>query len=233
MKKNVFGQDSTELGFDDDKPKFELIIDKAQKPSDVLLISFVGAAGAFAAVPIPEFRKTLLPLGFNLGFAIDKTATWYNDEKAYEGLSAELTKIQETLKPKITIYLGNSMGGYGAILYSKTHKPDLVITFGTQIAINKFDKRWDQFWNLLYTSSKTNKRMSVVDCFRDDVAYHLIVGDGEKEDVLHHELIPKKPNITQVVHAGKRHNIALTLKREGKLYDTIKQITKGFLKDNE
>lgn len=170
-----------------------------------------------------EFKNTLENLGYHdIVFVRDESKTWYNKQGVFE---KNLNHIRNNLSRETNIFLGSSMGAFGAILYS-SYIPECkkVICFSPQIHIDtKLTKGWDDRYLDTIGHLKHFEHPSVVYKFRDDIPYKIIYGGNSPIDAIHINLIPKKNNIKiyRVEEAG--HNVPGRLKKENKLVEYLEK----------
>jgi len=114
-----------------------LVVERGADPS-VLVVVFSGARGQWGARPF-DFLDTTNSLKYSRILCRDPYGTWYHD-----GLS-ELSGIRPLvelmrghiadLAPKVTLFIGNSAGGYAAILFGHLLMADAVHAFAPQTCL--------------------------------------------------------------------------------------------------
>ena len=105
-------------------PRGELLIDDSDLRISFLhgniregaaIVSFAGIGHGYGGLQVEEFARTLAgrPLRHDVYFVIDKNRSWYN---------RGTDKLEQVLLPHLAgrrlITLGNSMGGFGALLFA-------------------------------------------------------------------------------------------------------------------
>lgn len=196
---------------------------------NTLIVSFTGRGGEgmFGHELTPEFKKSLVPLDCHIGFAIDRTITWYNDIEVFEGIRDSILELQAQLQPQRTILLGMSMGGFGAILYSTQVPCDTVIALSPQMEIAwDLVKDWDQRYKGCIRHLDHFINPHVKDCFVDDVTYHVVYGDRNEIDQLHLAKVPDQPNIHKHILPRAPHNVAVYWKKRGILTRELEKLIK-------
>lgn len=149
MKTSGLIQDSVELNL---------------KGSSTLIVSFGGIRQGLG-IPVFEFYKILDVFDCDKIFIKDNHQAWYQ-----RGVNKELNNVPKLLNYlqgiinkqayKKVVFLGNSMGGFGAILFGVLLNVDRIIAFSPQTYINKLnrwyyrDKRWSKEVNAMYLSQK-------------------------------------------------------------------------------
>ena len=195
--------------------------------NDRLVIAFSGIALRLGGIEKEEFRKTLNTENKdnNICYVIDKKRTWYNFLE--EDISIKLNYLIKDLNITDVYTLGNSMGGYGAIIFAK--KLDncrKVISFCPQYSINPriipFERRWKKYRQNI-TQYSTNDVSTEIS---RDIEYNIFFGNQEKLDKKHAKLFLNLnlPNMIINIVKGASHNVASYLKMENKLVETISNI---------
>jgi hypothetical protein len=192
--------------------------------SRTAVVSFTGIGHRLGAIQTPEFQKTLggVRASGNVYYVIDKKRRWYN------GLE---DKIQRTLASHMArrriaeVYtLGNSMGGFGAILFAG-RLPHVVraVAFCPQSSVNSehvpFEKRWQAFVQAIpsWTVPDVLPRMT------RKVEYLIFFNGGDGLDRCHADrFIASAPKSATVwLLDGHTHNLTSGLKDKGLLGDIL------------
>ena len=126
-----------------------------------LLVSFGGIRQGLG-MPVFEFFNSISDIHCDKIFLRDFHQAWY--QKGVDDELDHIEKIIEYLKYIISqneyekvCFLGNSMGGYGAILFGNILEVDRVISFAPQSFINKWnrlisrDRRWAKQIDNIYS----------------------------------------------------------------------------------
>ncbi len=152
---------------------------------------------------------------------------WITDKKRSWGNNLNVLKISEILKKishnKKIFIIGNSMGGFLGILFSKYLNAKKVIAFNPQFSvcpdIVPDEKRW-----MHYRHQITEYRFKDLgDNFDKDIKYALILGD-DLEDEIHYNKFFKfssHPNIELIRIRNIKHNVASYLKNLNLLNESI------------
>ncbi len=132
-------------------PKLPVVID-CSVAHNSLLIAFGGISGKMGVTPF-EFFNLSKSFDTNRIYVRDFAQSWYH--QGLPGIADDIDGIVDFLREKITqshadkvIMVGNSMGGYAAILFGVLLDADTVHAFSPQTFINKlnrlryFDRRW-------------------------------------------------------------------------------------------
>jgi len=195
-----------------------------ENESSHVTLCFTGIGHAIGGIDIQseEFIKSSM-MSTSL-FIVDKHRSWGNNIDF-----SELKKILDPyIKDKIVNSIGNSMGGFLAILASKFFDIKCTVAIVPQFSVSKkiipSESRWDNYVDKI----KEWKYESLVDSFNDDTQYYILAGTGGRDDN-HLKLIPNKKNIHKIYFKNVRfiHDVANILKHDGLLYPVIQDCFKG------
>jgi hypothetical protein len=133
-------------------PDASVAVDFAPEGSS-LLVAFGGVAGALGMPPF-EFFNTATALPCKKIFVRDLRQAWYHGGMA--GVGDSLGAIADHLGARIresgatrTVFVGNSMGGYAALLFGTLLRPDAIHAFSPQTFIDRWQRlrHWDRRWS--------------------------------------------------------------------------------------
>ncbi len=134
-----------------DNANYSVLLDK-QVGSDSLLISFGGIANALP-IPVFEFMRSLDQYEVNKVFIRDFRQCWYTN--GIEGISNTpfetikyLHSLIDNFGKKRVVFMGNSAGGYAAMLYGQILNVSEVHAFSPQTFIDSWHRLlyWDRRW---------------------------------------------------------------------------------------
>ena len=196
------------------------------------LYIFFGGIAAGIAMPIFEFYNASRIIDEHKIFIRDFAQCWYQDglpsrsKDVYS--TAQYIKIQiEDIKPEKTYFVGNSMGGYAAILFSNLLSMGEVIAFAPQTFISPYlrilngDKRWRKqilntyrksflkrkVWNLRPVLLRSNQGRKIT----------VFVSKADKLDRIHASHIADIQGVNIYEFDGGGHGIVKLLRDQGKL----------------
>lgn len=196
-----------------------------------LYIFFGGIAAGFA-MPVFEFYNASKIIDDHKVFLRDFSQCWYQDglpsiSKDIYSTAEYLKKLIDDIKPEKVYFVGNSMGGYAAILFANLTGIGEVIAFAPQTFISPVlriryrDKRWmkqilntyrksffkRKVWNLRTLLEHSNKGNKI----------SVFVAKSDKLDHIHAQHISgiKGVKIYEFEEGG--HGIVKLLRDEGKL----------------
>ncbi len=201
-----------------------------------LLVSFGGVRQGLG-VPVFEFFNSIEDLECDKIFLRDFNQSWYQ-----QGIDQEIDhvhKVTRYLQNVIeennyskTCFLGNSMGGYAAILFGCLLNVDAVISFAPQSFIDRYhrfiyrDKRWaKQIASVYSNKNKTQKYfdlkriLSKNDNASPDITIYYSPEDSL--DQVHARRLAGFANVTleEVKEGG--HAVVKTIRNSGRLHSII------------
>jgi len=217
-KRKTFDTSSYDRLFED---KNILILSKANA-GDKCIVSFSGVGHGIGGVDLqrPEFHS-----GGAFGsqiFVIDKNRSWGN--------AIEWTRLQDIVLKfagdQGVVCIGNSMGGFLAVLGSRPLHATHVAAFAPQWSVDPRivpdEHRWDQYVNAIKSFRYSDLRES----FAENTRYSIVFGD-DPEDSRHHELFHRftsfaeNGNIDILTVHGAGHDVAKTLKKNSILHSLV------------
>lgn len=193
-----------------------------------LIISFTGVGHQTGGVDLqtPEFSRS----GINnpIIYVIDKRRSWGNSLDW-----AELERIIKGMRHyEQLVLIGNSMGGFLAVLSAKRLMADVVVAFAPQWSVSPnivpFETRWMKYRKhiaLFHYPSLKN-------CFPNRCRFYIFCGSNEN-DIRHLKMFPKDVknlHLYQLFEGG--HSVASSLKESGILYDVIRGCIVGYDLEN-
>ncbi|NRR92003.1 hypothetical protein HSX10_10540 [Winogradskyella undariae] len=205
--------------------------------SKILLVSFGGIKQGMG-IPIYEFYNVFKDIGCDKVYIKDVNQAWY-----HKGVNREIDdikKLKELLQKIIikgayekVIFIGNSMGGYGAILFGALLNVDSVIAFSPQTFIGKINRFWyrdhrwkkelskvylDNFSQKKYYNLKKSLKREIFNP-KIEIFYSL----NDKLDSLHAERLKNQFNIKLVPYLKGNHNLIKVLRDDGELINIIRK----------
>ena len=188
-----------------------------------VIVSFTGVGHAMGEVDVqkPEFLSSLA-FG-SVIFVVDKNRSWGNNIN----VKAVAAKIVEYANGRDIFCIGNSMGGFLSILFSKQLCAKKVLSIVPQWSIDArvfpSEKRWENY-------RKKIKRIihrDLVDAFSPGCSYLAVFGKNDEFDGIHASMFQSSSSAQVVIvkHAG--HNVAGYLKDRGALYPLMNDFFSG------
>mgnify|MGYP001765935684 CR=1 FL=1 len=221
-----------EMDVEIDLPDFR--ISSAAGDSDVAVVAFSGVGLKFDGMPVEEFRNSLNQIRQNgraasVIFVIDKKRKWYNDG-VMAPMVEQINAIIDRLGARRTVTLGNSMGGFGAIVFARRLRHcRQAIAFCPQSSIDPavapFETRWPEWRSGIRTWQVSDAARE----FDPAVAYDIYFGKEDKRDVRHAQRFAQAAaaNVRVNVISGCSHDVARHLREAGKLDGVLQSLIWG------
>lgn len=193
-----------------------------------LVVVFTGMRRGFGGAGTQEFARSASSRGENsVLFVTDRRATWF----AAPGLWRRTLKLIRYLRNSEglteVVSLGNSMGGYAALLLPRDLRVTRAIAFAPQITMDP-DILRDDRWPDVKARYGTLPVRSVADTLQEGkTQYYMIAGENCPEDMAHLALISDSPRVHRYVLPGAKHNPARLLKEAGVLSDLVTALIRG------
>lgn len=181
------------------------------------IVSFAGVGYALGGMQIEEFRKSLDGTNCDIYFVTDKQRHWYNG--TYDAIVATLNGSLSERRIKTTFTLGNSMGGFGAIVFAGALRHCFrAVAFCPQSSVYAvhapFENRWPEWVGTIADWRVPDAIPHMI----EGIDYVLFFGDREPRDLLHADRFaaaPKQPLLCVVENCA--HGVAGHIKGRGAL----------------
>lgn len=214
-------------------------IDQILTGNKNLLVTF-GGINKGMGIPVFEFYKTIADIRCDKVLIRDLHQTWYQrgvDSKinTLQKLVAELEKIISNSKYESICFVGNSMGGFAAILFGILLEIDNVIAFAPQSFVSKRlrfwyrDRRWPQ--QIKNINKKEIHEQKILDLNRLAINSHVIkpkinifYSKNHRLDRIHSERLKNLNNVTLHPLQEGGHGVVKLLKERGQLTKIIHQV---------
>jgi hypothetical protein len=199
--------------------------------SSKLLLSFGGIRGRSGMTPF-EFFNLTSDLAIKRLFIRDIHQSWYH--AGLENISEDIHSSHEFLRQELNslalsrvVIVGNSAGGFAAILFGLWLNVDVVHVFAPQTFMSPFsrlrygDFRWPIESLRLYTSLLAKK--SVLNLkplllnFRGKTRFHIHYGSENRLDSHHALYLSDIPHVTLHPYQSQSHAFIKDLKQSGEL----------------
>jgi len=194
-----------------------LKISKNQVDSSKAILCFAGLQMQLGGINIEHEEFYQASSGATTIFIADKSRSCGNFDW---GLLSKV--IFPYIVDKRIFALGNSMGGFNAVLASRHFTIEKVIAFVPPYSVHNsvvpFENRWK-----VYSDAITDwKYISLENSFVDKTEYHLFFGN-DPADTAQRLCFPEQKNIIMNLYDGN-HSLAKNLKDKGLLYNLISAI---------
>jgi hypothetical protein len=199
-------------------------ISAIENRSDYVTLCFTGIGHGIGGIDVQSDEFLRASNAATAIFVVDKARSWGNN--------IDFSMIRNVVASfgsgKTVNAIGNSMGGYLAILSSKFIEISSVVSIVPQYSVSKqvipSESRWDRYVNEIRDWRYT----SIGDCFSRRTKYYILAGYGGADDK-HLVLMPTHKNIYKIYFKNPRflHNVAQALKEDGALYPLISDCFSG------
>ena len=187
--------------------------------SNRCLIAFTGVGHAMGGIDVQReefFSQNAMGM---IIWITDKRRSWGNNLKIKEISNA----IKSLIDEREVFVIGNSMGGFLAILFSSSLKAKRVMAFVPQFSVSPkivpSENRWMNYRNEI----KKFVYEDLSHSFRDSIKYALLMGSGGNEEIHYHKFsdFSHKPNVHIFKFVDSNHNVARYLKELNVLNECI------------
>lgn len=194
----------------------------------VLIVAFGGINhGIGVGIPPFEFLRSLSAQGCDTIFVRDPQQAWY--QLGIDGVGADVPEIVDWLRQRCRGYarsvaVGNSMGGYAALLFGRLAELDVTIAFNPQTTIAASDRaalddrRWQPLIERVHAQSGDARYHDVRAAAANSIASRpqslLFFGADCDEDAAHAMRLAGEPGYHLFAVRNSRHQ-AVKLLRDG------------------
>ena len=208
-------------------PNLSAVLDLSHRKKPLLVV-FGGIFGALGIPPF-EFFNLTRNLDINKIYLRDLHQTWYHS--GLSGISKNIDETAAFLKRKIdeteaekVVVVGNSMGGYAAILFGTLIKADNVHAFSAQTSIKDVNliRHKEQIQNTHNNFSHNyfdlSEQIKIHNCLGE---FNLYYDSKDKLDKTHAMFLSGFQNIMLHPYDGGGHNLVRELKNSGELQGIV------------
>jgi len=194
----------------------------AAPPAAILCFTGIGHAIGGIDVQSEEFLRA--SASATALFVVDKTRSWGNH--------IDWAALREAVAPHIagrTLHtLGNSMGGFLAILATRFFEVDVAVAFAPQYSVHPEQMPDEHRWDDYVQGIRRWRWPSLDGAFQARTRYYVLAGVGGADDA-HLARFPVLPNLHKLWFRdpGFQHHVAQRLKQEGCLYEVIARCLQG------
>ncbi|MBE0553994.1 MAG: hypothetical protein IH625_09920 [Rhodobacteraceae bacterium] len=181
------------------------------------LVSFTGVGHGMGGIDVqkPEFFKAGDGYG-NMVFVTDVSRSWGNRIDF-----AFLNEVLEPFKGKDGFdALGNSMGGFLAVLAARFLQFRTVVAFAPQFSVKPEIVPWETRWRNYRQAIEVWRYPSLDEMWLPETRYYVFSSVGGL-DGKHTDMLPERENLT-VTKVKAHHDFAQTLKDAGLLHEVIR-----------
>jgi len=209
--------------FENDSLKITSRQSISDNKSDTILLSFTGIGHGMGAIDVqkPEFFGTGRSFD-NVIFVTDKTRSWGNQ--------LDFGFITNSILPYVggrKVYsIGNSMGGFNAILFTSYIPTSTCIAFAPQYSVAPSIVPWETRWKKYTSNIQQYQIASVENSFNTTTKYFIFSGRLGL-DYNHARLFPVKENIYHYSFHNIAHNVSVVLKEHDVLDKAVQSCLNG------
>ena len=201
--------------------------------SDTVVCAFGGINAGMGVAPF-EFTRMISAIGADTIFLKDDHQRWYHS--GVVGLAPDLSELAERLGAMVEgyrrkVFVGNSMGGFAALLMGSELRADRSLAFSPQTALGPLKRlAFGEFRWMKQTLSTYRRIGSGGWCFdlasRDLSGSDVYIGGACRQDVLHaRNIADTGARIHQFDDAG--HDLVKMLRDSGRLRSILEEAVAG------
>lgn len=205
--------------------------------SNALLVAF-GGIGAGLGMPPFEFFRLAADIPTKKMFVRDLEQTWY--QRGLPGISRDVRStvayLQDELarlKVERTVFVGNSMGAYAAILFGWLLDVDVVHAFAPQSFIGRLARLWNRDFRWRAQMRRLHATPQLSDEYFDlrrvlsrhsrKTVIHVHFPDGHRLDRLHSRRLGSHESVVLHPYPHGAHNLIKQLRDAGELEALLRQ----------
>lgn len=219
------------------------LIEGAVKPAELhraenaktTLVVFGGIANGIDIPPF-EFHRMTESLSVNRVFIRDMRQGWYQSQVKdglFAGLSdGEVETVQDWFSSTRTVFIGNSMGGFAAILFGALFAADHVLAFAPQTSVSPLgllrcrDFRWARQILRMYLRNgfvrNSHDLRKVLLKTPPKEPIEIFYGEICRYDTCHATYLSDLPGVTATMIPGARHGAVRRLRDSGQLIQVLR-----------
>ncbi len=202
--------------------------------SDLLAVCFSGVGQQRYEMPPFEMVNSATQNGQHSAlFVSDMTRSWHNAAGFNDWVLGLIAELRADIGSGPTVALGNSMGGYSALMIAKQIELAACISITPQYSPNPDTMPHEKRWMFFRREIKNFAFDGVQHLPTDHCEFYVMHGGGPREH-LHWRRFPQQENMTHFIMKGYGHNLAKRFKSKGILNllirNGLKQRTTKFKK---
>ncbi|MEL7013894.1 MAG: hypothetical protein AAFO72_11510 [Pseudomonadota bacterium] len=182
-----------------------------------LVVCFTGVGKPDTSEQSEEFVSTSHMGGRNhVLFVADTRRSWYNTPGTYEEILDLVESYRRTHKIKEVVTFGNSMGGYGAILFAGALGAKSCLSLSAQYSADPMvvpeEERWMEYRSKISHFTRPPIEATLV----QDCTYFVVHGGGDREKP-HWSRFPRADNFNHYLADQVGHGLGKKMKTAGKI----------------
>lgn len=187
-----------------------------------LVVSFTGVGKPEAREQTEEFVNSSRQQGRNhVLFVADTLRSWYNEPGIFEEIAEVVEAYRQRHGITETVTFGNSMGGYGALIFAGALGARSCLAISAQYSANPAlvpeETRWREYRDRIETFTRPPLEQEL----SPDCTYFVLHGGGKVERP-HWSRFPQRPNLHHFLLSRVGHGVGRRLKSSG----LIRQVTR-------
>ncbi len=202
-----------------------------------LLVSFGGVHQGLG-IPVFEFYKTIEHLDTDKVFVRDLHQCWYQDgaDTTYDSIDSlcqVLSDIMTNNNYKKIVFLGNSMGGFAAMLFGTMLQVEHCIAFSPQSFVNRWsrmrylDYRWYDLMPKVQAQRPNSKQILNLKQFlaSQNTSTHIDIyyPKNNRLDKIHARYLSAFPQVHLYPKVSKDHSVIRSMRDSGELKQILEQ----------
>jgi pimeloyl-ACP methyl ester carboxylesterase len=212
-------------------------------PGDPVLVAFGGISGGMAMPPF-EFLKLSEGIRSNTIFVRDPRRAWYHLGvpglgRDIDGCASTLDHLIAAQRPRRTVMVGNSAGGYAALLFSRlVSRVETVLAFSPQTFIDRgrrfahMDRRWRRELRGVYANPMASRcyfdlRSTLRPTDGRTIQTHIFVAADDRLDRLHAGRVASIPGVEVHQLPAGGHSVIRILRDQGTLKSIVEASLQG------
>lgn len=196
------------------------------------LYVFYGGISAGIGMNVLEFYKVSRIIDENKIFVRDFSQCWYHEglpgiSNDIDSTVAHIDHLIKQINPKRTFFVGNSMGGYAAILFGSLLGNIDVIAFAPQtficpiLRLKHGDSRWQEQVNETYSKSILKRRefdlRPLLLCSNQSLKVSIFVSTEDRLDYIHAARVKDIAGVRVYEYESGGHGVVKMLRDNDKL----------------
>jgi len=197
-------------------------LEEFEGTGDHLIVAFTGVLHRMGGIPF-EFHRSLGEVDAKVLFVRDLEQRWYQyDLSEIDRLAGQIRGAAAAVGANRLSCIGNSMGGFGALMFGRLCAANATLAFAPQTTILPSqtmamgDRRWVAYQEKIEAYSLPD--LNVLSAPKGRVTIHH--GEDDVLDAAHAERLNWDSH--RVIHTGCGHNVAKALRERGELTTSIR-----------
>lgn len=185
--------------------------------TEELVVAFTGIGHQMGGLQAKEFMGTASrDATNNVLFVVDRERSWFSSYGLVDRIAKVVLRMMQDVGAAQVSTIGNSMGGYGAVLFSGVVPVRTAVAFVPQFSLDPEvvdDPRWPEFRPFLV---RENHR-PLSSALNDHTTYFVIYGARDAMDAQHRAKFSGGANLHICTVHGAGHNVVERVKAVGLL----------------